>query len=204
MKTGEERVGRYLYRWSEGCFPLGSTSLARGAFATVKNGARVCDLGCGAGLLLLLAAQRAEGLELTGVELNPVAAELAAENLDRNGLTGTILTGDLRDRVLLPQSRNLILSNPPWYPTEQKGSAAAVESATVAELCAAAAYALPTGGRFALAHQPTRLVDILSALRTAHLEPKRLKFCFHSPEKPPYAVLVEAVKGGRPGLDVET
>ena len=40
------------------------------------------------------------------------------------------------------------------------------------------------------------------ALRGAGLEPKRLQFCRHSPDKPPYAVLAEAVKGGRPGLAV--
>ncbi len=71
---------------------------------------------------------------------------------------------------------------------------------TLAELCRAAAKALKPKGRFALVYRAEGLVDLLCALRSEGLEPKRLKLCAHSPDKPPYAVLVEAVKGGKPGL----
>ena len=47
-----ERLGPYVYRQSDGCFPLGADSLRLAAFATVRRGDRVCDLGCGAGALL--------------------------------------------------------------------------------------------------------------------------------------------------------
>lgn len=77
-----------------------------------------------------------------------------------------------------------------------------MEGCALAELCTAAARLLGHRGRFALVHEAGRLVDILCALRGAGLEPKRLQFCRHSPDKPPYAVLTEAVKGGRPGLAV--
>ena len=49
-----ERLGPYVYRQSDTCFPLGGDSLALAAFASVRRGDRVCDLGCGAGALLLL------------------------------------------------------------------------------------------------------------------------------------------------------
>ena len=77
-----------------------------------------------------------------------------------------------------------------------------MEGSTLAELCTAAARLPGHRGRVALVHEVGRLVDILCALRGARLEPKRLQFCRHSPDKPPYAVLTEAVKGGRPGLAV--
>ena len=64
----------YRYTLPEGCFPLGRDSLALGEFATVRPRQKVCDLGCGGGLLLLLLSRRAEGLALHGVELDPVAA----------------------------------------------------------------------------------------------------------------------------------
>ena len=49
-----ERLGPYVYRQSDTCFPLGGDSLALAAFASVRRGDRVSDLGCGAGALRLL------------------------------------------------------------------------------------------------------------------------------------------------------
>ncbi len=199
-----EELGGYTYRWDELCFPLGADSLALGEFCTLKPGWRVLDLGCGAGLLLLLCARREASLSLSGVEADPHAAALARENLERNGLAGTILTADLRGAEW-PEKADLVISNPPWYP---EGSGAAggpgrMEGCTLGELCAAGAKALKGKGRFALCYPPERLAELMCALRSAGLEPKRLRLCRHSPDKPPYAALVEAVKGGRPGLAIE-
>ena len=66
----------------------------------------------------------------------------------------------------------------------------------------AVAYFTQNGGRFALVHRPERLTDLLCALRAARLEPKRLCFLQHDAAHPPSAVLVEAVKNGRPGVEV--
>ena len=58
------------------------------------------------------------------------------------------------------------------------------------------------GGRFALCHRPERLTDLLCALRVCGLEPKRLQLATHALDRPPSLVLVEAVRQGRPGLEV--
>ena len=99
MKT--EQLGPYTLSWPDGVFPLGGDSLALGEFATVKPRQRVCDLGTGSGALLLLLARRAEGLSLTGVELDPLSARTAQNNLDANGLAGEV--GRVRkDQVKAP------------------------------------------------------------------------------------------------------
>ncbi|MFQ9917500.1 MAG: methyltransferase domain-containing protein [Flavonifractor plautii] len=90
-----ERLGPYVYRQSDTCFPLGGDSLALAAFASVRRGDRVCDLGCGAGALLLLLAARVSPLALSGVEYCPEDAAMARQNLAENGLEGAICTGDL-------------------------------------------------------------------------------------------------------------
>jgi len=195
-----EQLPLYTYRWDETCFPLSADSLALGDFCTVKPGDRILDLGCGAGLLLLLAARRGAGA-LTGVEQDPHAAALCRQNLQENGLAGDILTADLRETALPPA--DLVVTNPPWYPAGQKGDAAHVAACPLPDWCAAGAGALPHRGRFAVVYPPERLVDLLIALRGAGLEPKRLQLCRHAPDKPPYAALVESVKGGRPSLSVE-
>lgn len=204
---GTEQLGPYTLRWGEGVFPLGGDALALGAFATVKPGWRVCDLGTGSGALLLLLARRAENLSLTGIDLDPLSARTARENLEANHLPGEIIAGDLR-REQLPAGRfDLVLSNPPYFPVgsgKSGGPARSEERCTLEELCAAASRLVKNGGRFSLCHRPERLTDVLCALRAHALEPKRLRLVSHGPGHPPSLLLAEAVKQGRPGLSVET
>lgn len=195
----------YRYTLTEGCFPLGRDSLALGEFATVRPRQRVCDLGCGGGLLLLLLARRACDLSLYGVELDPAAAQAARDNLSSNGLRGEIHTGDLRQSPYPAGSFPLVVSNPPYFSTgsgSSGGNARMEETCTLAELCTAAGRLVQNGGRFALVHRPERLTDLLCSLRACRLEPKRLCLLQHDCVHPPSAVLVEAVKNGRPGVEV--
>ena len=72
----------------------------------------------------------------------------------------------------------------------------------IGDICAAAARLLRFGGRLCLCHRPERLTDLLCALRVCGLEPKRLQLAAHALDRPPSLVLVEAVRQGRPGLEV--
>ena len=49
---------------------------------------------------------------------------------------------------------------------------------------------------------PRWLLCALWALAAVRLEPKRMQLLAYDTKKPPYAVLVEAVKEGGPGLEV--
>lgn len=202
----QEQLGPYTLTWTDGVFPLGQDALALGEFATVRPGWRVCDLGTGSGALLLLLARRAEGLTLRGVERDPLSARTAQENLDRNGLPGEIVLGDLREHPFSAGQFDLVVANPPYFPLgagKSGGPARSEEFCTLEQLCAAAGQLVKNGGRFALCHRPERLADVICALRGRNLEPKRLKLLAHSPSHPPYLLLVEAVKQGRPGVAVE-
>ena len=201
-----EQLGPYTLSWKDGVFPLGGDALALGAFSTVKPGWRVCDLGTGSGVLLLLLARRAENLSLTGIDIDPLSARIARENLLANGLPGEILTGDLRRAPLPAGGFDLVVSNPPYFPVgsgKSGGPARSEEFCTLSELCAAAGRLVKNGGRFSLCHRPERLTDVLCALRAHDLEPKRLKLVSHGPDRPPSLLLVEAVKQGKPGLTIE-
>lgn len=200
-----EQLGPYTLEQPEGVFPLGGDTLALGAFATVRPRWRVCDLGTGSGVLLLLLAGREATLDLTGVELEPTVAQAAQSNLTANGLDGQVLSCDLRSAPLPAGQFDLVISNPPYFPVgsgKSGGSTRCEETCSLNELCAAAARLVKNGGRFALCHRPERLTDVLCTLRGHGLEPKRLKLLSHSPALPPSTVLVEAVRQGRPGLDI--
>ena len=200
-----EQLGPYALTQPDGVFPLGGDTLALGAFATVRPGWRVCDLGAGSGALLLLLAGREPTLTLTGVELDPRSARAAQDNLTQNGLAGQVLCCDLRAAPLPAGQFDLVVSNPPYFAVGSGacgGGARSEVSCTLDELCAAAERLVKNGGRFALCHRPERLCDVLCALRAHGLEPKRLQWLAHSPAAAPSAVLVEGVRQGRPGLEM--
>lgn len=199
-----EQLGPYQLEQRPGVFPLGSDTLALGRFATVRKGWRVCDLGTGSGVLLLLLAARESQLELFGLDQDPAAAALAQDNLRHNNLEGEIWTGSWSQTPFPPGSFDLVVSNPPYYApgSGKDGGPARMEREELDALCRAAARLLRNGGRFALSFPTRRMVDLLEAMRRWDLEPKRLKLLSHTPTKPPYALLAEGVRQGRPGLQV--
>ena len=204
LKT--EQLGPYTLCWFEGVFPLGGDALALGKFVTVRPKWRVCDLGTGSGALLLLLAGREPSLSLHGLEIEPLSAQTARDNLARNDLAGEVITGDLRQSLLPAGQFDLVVSNPPYFPVSSGagGDPARMELlCSLDDLCAAAGRLLKNGGRFALCHRPERLVDVLCALRACGMEPKRLKLVSHSPGHAPFLLLAEAVKQGKPGLVIE-
>lgn len=199
-----EQLGPYQLEQRPGVFPLGSDALALGRFATVRKGWRVCDLGTGSGVLLLLLAAREPQLELFGLDQDPTAAALAQDNLGRNGLEGQIWTGSWSQAPFSPGSFDLVVSNPPYYApgSGKDGGPARMEREELDTLCRAASRLLRNGGRFALSFPTQRMADLFEAMRRWDLEPKRLKLLSHTPTKPPYALLVEGVRQGKPGLQV--
>lgn len=199
-----EQLGPYQLEQRPGVFPLGSDALALGRFATVRKGWRVCDLGTGSGVLLLLLEERQPGLTLFGLDQDPAAAALAQDNLRRSGLEGQIWTGSWSQAPFQPGSFDLVVSNPPYYApgSGKDGGPARMEREELDTLCRAAARLLRNGGRFALSFPTERMADLFETMRRWDLEPKRLKLLSHTPTKPPYALLAEGVRQGKPGLQM--
>lgn len=90
----------------------GSMVLAR--TFDVSTAQTVLDLGCGYGFLGILAALLAPQSQVTLVDVNPRAADLARVNCRRYQLTNTeVLTGDALE-VLGDRRFDAILCNPPY------------------------------------------------------------------------------------------
>ena len=196
-------------------FRVSTDSMVLADFCRVKPGSRVLDLGCGCGTLGLLLLGADETLRVSGIEIQEAAARQAQENAAENGLSDQlqIVCGDLRQAhaQIAPGSFDCVLSNPPYYPPESgylhtQSSLCAARSELCCPfdaLCAAAARALKWGGRFFLVHKPERLVDLLTGLRAARLEPKRIRFVRHRAGSGVNLVLIESRLGGKPGLQYE-
>ncbi|MCD7927554.1 MAG: methyltransferase [Oscillospiraceae bacterium] len=201
-----ETIGPFTLHQAPGVFPLGGDSLALGAFAQVRRGERMCDLGCGSGALTLMLLAREPSLRVTALELDPAAAQLARGNFRSNGLDVRLVQGDLRQaRQLFPcGSFDLAVSNPPYFPANAGpagGPGRREDSCTLLQLCQAVGWLVKNGGRFALVYRPERLCELFAALRQYDLEPKRMQL-LQAEDRPPSAVLLEAYKQGRPGLQI--
>lgn len=207
--------GRIRMKISDAQFRVSTDSMVLADFCRIRPGSRVLDLGCGCGTLGLLLLGADGTLHVCGIELQETAARQARENAEESGLSDrlSVVCGDLRQThsEIAPGSFDCVLSNPPYYPpesgylhTQESLSAARSEICCPFDaLCTAAARALRWGGRFFLVHKPERLVDLMTGLRAARLEPKRIRFVRHRAGSSINLVLIESRLGGRPGLQYE-
>ncbi|MGI5976825.1 MAG: tRNA1(Val) (adenine(37)-N6)-methyltransferase [Candidatus Limivicinus sp.] len=196
-------------------FKLGTDCVLLSDFVNISSARRGIDLGCASGAIALLLLCRSTKLRMTGLEIQPEAAELAGLNMEKNGLSdrAEIITGDIREHRRLFHSGyfDLVVSNPPYFPLgsgllspdSDRASARAETNCSLTDICTAASFLLRTGGSFSLVHRPERLCEIFSAMCRGGIEPKRLRLVCHSPDKAPCLVLVEGRRGGKAGLKIE-
>jgi len=202
------------FRQAEGSFRLSTDSVLLADFAAGVRAKRIFDLGCGAGVLPVLLNVSHPESEIGGIELQPASADLCRENLRDNGMDCSgILTGDLRAHrsLLTAGAYDLVVSNPPYFaadsgytaPRESRATARDERECTLNDVCAAAAYLTRWGGAFCMVHRPERLSEIFCSLTAAGLEPKRLRMVQHREGAAPNLVLIEARRGGKPGLKLD-
>ncbi len=197
---------------------FGTDAFLLSAFARAKPGDRACDLCAGCGIVPLLwfrRPDRAPGVAYA-VELLPQAVEQMERTRAENAL-GERFVPILRDLRALTAadiptaSLDLVTCNPPY---NQPGTGAPARTGhrlaarhevacDLPAIAGAAARLLRFGGRFCLCGRPRRLPDAMEALRSAGLEPKRLRLVQKLGDTPPWLFLLEGRKGGKPSLQVE-
>ena len=193
-------------------FTTDSLLLAR--FAAIRRHETACDLGTGCGVIPLLWCAEKTG-RLTAVDVQENACAQLERSLALNHLEDrvTVVHADLRQKhPSLPAGAfDLVTMNPPYY-AAGTGKQSATDSdrlakheaaCTLEDAVIAAQRLLRFGGRFCLCQKPERLTDVLCTLRVHKLEPKRIRFAAQTAQKAPFLVLVEARRGGNPGVRVE-
>lgn len=100
------------------CFGMDAVLLA--SYVQMKKARRALDLGTGNGILPLLLSARTDCAHLTGLEIQPASADLAARSVALNGLEDriSIVQGDIREAGCLfkAASFDFITCNPPYRP----------------------------------------------------------------------------------------
>jgi tRNA1Val (adenine37-N6)-methyltransferase len=181
-------------------------------FSTIRKGDRVVDLGTGCGIISLLLL-RSRGAEwVVGLEIQEALAFQASRNARLNGLRDRmpVVRGDLRRLPLEHGSFHAVVCNPPYRrarsgrinPDRERAVARHEILASLDDILRSARLLLREKGRVSLIYPAERLTDLLAGMRGLGLEPKRLQLVHPNVDAGAGLVLVEAARGGRPGVTV--
>jgi tRNA1Val (adenine37-N6)-methyltransferase len=183
-------------------------------FVHLKKGDHIVDLGTGSGVLAMIMAGRRECGKVIGVDIQEEFVDMAKRSVEFNNLQEKvdIRLGDIRNIETLfdENSFDVSIFNPPYRklksgrinPNHQKSIARHEIRGTLHDFLSAAAYVLKKSGRAYIIYPATRMVELLSSMRTAGIEPKRMRVVHSHCDSSGEFVLVEGKKGGREELDV--
>lgn len=198
-----------------GRFCFGMDAVLLTGFAHAEKEDRLLDMGTGTGIIPILMEAKYQCAHLTGLEIQPESADMAARSVALNGLSGKIdiVTGDIKeaDSYFPSASFDCITCNPPYMIgrhgianlDEPKAIARHELLCTFEDVAVQAAKLLKPGGHFFLVHRPFRLAEIMTTLVRYKLEPKRMQLVYPYVDREPNMVLIEAVRGGKPRMTVE-
>jgi len=190
------------------CFGIDAVMLAN--FAAVKKGDLVVDFGTGTGVIPVIIAGKTQAAKIIGIEVQKDMVDMARRSIRMNRLEErvSIMEGDIKEAasLLSEGTADLVVSNPPYIdyghglknPDSSKAIARHEILCTLEDIIGAAYRLLRNGGRLALIHRSSRMVDVLACMRDTGIEPKRIRMVHSTAEKESNLFLVEGMKeGGR-------
>ena len=219
LKPGERlddlQIKGYEIIQHPGRFCFGMDAVLLSAFARVKAGECVLDLGTGTGILPILLAAKTAGQKFTGLEIQAESADMAKRSVLHNKIEDRveIVEGDIKEasEIFGRSSYDVITTNPPYMigghglanPEDAKAIARHEVLCTLDDILRESKAVLKTNGRFYMVHRPFRLAEILMKMSQAGIEPKRMRLVHPFVDKEPNMVLVEGMRGGKPRMTVE-
>ncbi len=195
------------------CFGMDGVLLS--GYAKAKSGDKVLDLGTGTGIVPILMAAKTQAGHLTGLEIQPESADMARRSVALNGLQERIhiVEGDIKEasHIFGAAAYDVVTCNPPYMigqhglqnPEGPKAVARHEILCTFGDVVRETAKILRPGGKFYLVHRPFRLAEIMTALVSCKLEPKRMRLVYPFVDKEPNMVLLEASRGGNSRMTVD-
>ncbi len=209
-----QRDGLRILQRPDG-FRFGTDAVLLADFAAVKKGEHVADVGTGTGVLPLLLSSRAENTAFDAFEIQADVADMAMRSVIINGLQERIRIhhADCREaaRLVGHECCHLVVTNPPYTregaglvsPEQMRALSRSDSDCPLGEWMAACGRLLKNGGRLCCVFPAPRFLELCDAMRAARIEPKRVRFVVARETSAPKLVLVEGLKGGRPGLHVQ-
>lgn len=175
MGKGEFKFKRFTVRHDRCAMKVGTDGVLLGAWA--RGGRRILDIGTGSGLVALMMAQRFPEALVTGVEVDEVACNQAAENMAASPFADRMeaVGGRIQDQDF-PHPFDAIVCNPPFYaeeslhsPDRRRAMARHNDSLPFSDLFRTAARTLSQKGQFSLIVPQGALSEVLSEAALAGL-----------------------------------
>ena len=192
-----------LYRFT-------SDSILLSRFARAKFKDDVADFCSGSGVIgFHFLCLNPQIKSLTLFEMQASLADMSQRSAEMNGFDCKVVNCKLQDIGREYDDRlSLILCNPPYERAGFENASPEIAvcrkelTLTLPEIAEAAFRKLKFGGRLAILNRADRTAELFYALKQHRLEPKRMQFVCGAEGAKPYLVMVEAVKGGKPDVEV--
>lgn len=183
-------------------------------FSNYRMKDKVCDLGTGCGIIPMIMQKKNPPQITYAVDIQKSAIEQLKKGIEASNVKNIVPV--LADLKILwdnaPKGQlDLVICNPPY-----KATNAGIESSITAQkiarheimcniddVCRSASKLLKFGGRLCMCNRPERLADVITAMKSNDIEPKRIRFVANNPEQSPWLFLIEGKKGSKPFLKIE-
>ena len=201
------------------CFSIDAILLSY--FVQSKSKDRYIDLGTGTGVIPLVTTSLGAG-SVTGVEINPIMADLARRSVGYNKKDDVvrIVEGDYRRMSLMEVTEDTphkgkpfdaVFVNPPYYGEKMGALSKSLDVATalhedhtnLEDVVQAAKRFVKFKGHCYMIFTSPRLAYAIMILSNHNFEIKRLRFVYSFPRTESKLVLIDAVLGGNSGVIVE-
>lgn len=213
LKDGErlddlEYKGLKIIQHPDGyCFTSDSVLLSN--LINVKRTDRVVDLGTGSGIIAILTAAKYQPKTVYGVEIQKRLADMATRSVEFNNLSEkvNIVCAPIEGvEKIIGGGFDVVTVNPPYDKpilgvTVGEREICRSEILMTAEDCLrCAAKLLKYGGLFYMVNRASRLTDVIFAMRSYCIEPKKILLIQPKRGKNIDTFIVEGKKGARPSL----
>ncbi len=190
---------KFIIRQDRSAMKVSTDSVILGAWADLPREGRLLDLGCGTGLLSLIAAQKRSGLCIDAVEIDRPSAQQAQENITASPWKERIQVIPSGIQAWQGKSYDAIISNPPFFagykasPNHARSKARFGLGMMPDELAAQIARLLkPDGSAFLVLPREDRW---LSAFQLAELSIREALLVSPYPGKPPKRMYLHLCRG---------
>ncbi len=195
-------------------FKFGIDAVLLSDFAKDISSKKTLDLCTGTGIIPLLLSVKTKTPEIHGLEIQEDIAEMAQRSVEYNkiGDRVTIKCGDLKNAAEIYSKGvfDKITCNPPYMKcgsgnqndTDTKSVSRHEVMCTIDDVMKSVSELLRPKGRLYMIHRPSRIADIMCAMRKYRVEPKKMRFVHSAVNKAPSMVLIEGMKDGGDELKI--